>query len=437
MGGFSSITGQETIMFADNASFDGTDRGGRMTTDGQLWIGSTAAPHVRAALPTAIQASTTPVMQAVYGNGSLAYENRAWFTQYVVDPNSTPGLRGTFQTIQAAINQVVADGYTFQPFHVIYIRPGTYIENLVFPNGVGISLQGQGPNGAIDQTLGAVIQGNATFAGGGLGTATFNNIQFTNGGSGNSLDTTGAAICTLNSCNIDTIIGSGAVTFFNCNINACTLTGSATLWECSFGGSICVFGAAASIYRCNCGNMQVTGSGNITIEDCYFSQAGFIGSTGSFTGNIFASNIRAGSQGLFAVNGGNIFYSNLTSYYSFATNRFFVTGFTPTSTQSFPQLGGNVSVIRKTAVDTSVTRSDQYIGVTDTSAPRTITLPGGSPASTAFFVGQKLTVKDETGGAATNNITISGPIDGGSSAVINTNYGSLDFIYDGTNYFIT
>src|SRR6267154_721699 len=47
MGGFSSISGDETIMFADNSSFDGTQRGGKMTTDGQLWIGSTASRHVK------------------------------------------------------------------------------------------------------------------------------------------------------------------------------------------------------------------------------------------------------------------------------------------------------------------------------------------------------------------------------------------------------
>lgn len=47
MGGFSSVTGLETIVFADNASFDGTQRGGAMTINGQLWIGATALPHVK------------------------------------------------------------------------------------------------------------------------------------------------------------------------------------------------------------------------------------------------------------------------------------------------------------------------------------------------------------------------------------------------------
>jgi hypothetical protein len=43
MAGNSSIRGDETITFTDNMSFDGTDRGGKMTTDGQLWIGATAS----------------------------------------------------------------------------------------------------------------------------------------------------------------------------------------------------------------------------------------------------------------------------------------------------------------------------------------------------------------------------------------------------------
>src|SRR5690242_8348037 len=39
----SSITGDESIYSTDNLSFDGTNRGGKMTTDGQLWIGSTSS----------------------------------------------------------------------------------------------------------------------------------------------------------------------------------------------------------------------------------------------------------------------------------------------------------------------------------------------------------------------------------------------------------
>lgn len=47
MSGFASITGQPDFVYSDNASFDGTTRGGGLTTNGQLWIGATALPNVR------------------------------------------------------------------------------------------------------------------------------------------------------------------------------------------------------------------------------------------------------------------------------------------------------------------------------------------------------------------------------------------------------
>lgn len=47
MAGNNSVRGAETITFTDNMSFDGTERGGAMTTNGELWIGSTALPHVK------------------------------------------------------------------------------------------------------------------------------------------------------------------------------------------------------------------------------------------------------------------------------------------------------------------------------------------------------------------------------------------------------
>jgi hypothetical protein len=46
MAGCSSITGLESIIFADNASFDGTEREGALSADGELWIGSSTSPHV-------------------------------------------------------------------------------------------------------------------------------------------------------------------------------------------------------------------------------------------------------------------------------------------------------------------------------------------------------------------------------------------------------
>lgn len=86
--------------------------------------------------------------------------------------------------------------------------------------------------------------------------------------------------------------------------------------------------------------------------------------------------------------------------------------------------------------DYTVEKFDGYIGVTDTSVARTITLPGG------VVEGHQVIVKDESGAAGTNNITIDGngteTIDGALTVAIDTNYGAMTLISNGAAaWFIT
>jgi hypothetical protein len=96
--------------------------------------------------------------------------------------------------------------------------------------------------------------------------------------------------------------------------------------------------------------------------------------------------------------------------------------------------GTLIETYRNTAISTAITGTDAIVGVTDTSAPRTLTMPA-IPA----FIGQRWTLKDESGGAAANNITVDGNgnnIDGAATFPISTNYGSVDIYWSGTAYFI-
>lgn len=73
----------------------------------------------------------------------------------------------------------------------------------------------------------------------------------------------------------------------------------------------------------------------------------------------------------------------------------------------------------------SATIDDYFIAVLDTTAPRTITLPlVGSVLNGRTFV-----IKDETGGAAVNNITVQATspetMDGTAGKIINGNYGAI------------
>lgn len=78
---------------------------------------------------------------------------------------------------------------------------------------------------------------------------------------------------------------------------------------------------------------------------------------------------------------------------------------------------------------------DRLIGVSNTGAPVTVNLL----AIAELPAGDTITIKDESGGATTNNITVtpaSETIDGAGTHVINTNFGYVTLYSDGTNYFI-
>jgi len=94
-------------------------------------------------------------------------------------------------------------------------------------------------------------------------------------------------------------------------------------------------------------------------------------------------------------------------------------------------------VMRRTGVSANYTAvvADRVIGVTSTAAPRTITLPSAATVG----AGKDYIVKDESGGAGTNNITLTPngaeTIDGAASLVISTNYGVARIYSNGTNWF--
>jgi hypothetical protein len=92
--------------------------------------------------------------------------------------------------------------------------------------------------------------------------------------------------------------------------------------------------------------------------------------------------------------------------------------------------------VQRTAVtaDYTVTDSDYYIGVTDTSAQRNITLP-----PTAGRTGRVYIIKDESGGAEAHPITVKASvgetIDGAATQTITTNHGVLRLLSTGTSWF--
>lgn len=113
-------------------------------------------------------------------------------------------------------------------------------------------------------------------------------------------------------------------------------------------------------------------------------------------------------------------------------------------TAKFSIVDGGISVassgrrVNRTATAISYTAltTDFIVGVTSTAAARTITLPAAATA----VVGCIYVIKDESGAAATNNITVDGngseTIDGATTYVINTNYGAVCLYTDGTAWYL-
>ena len=97
--------------------------------------------------------------------------------------------------------------------------------------------------------------------------------------------------------------------------------------------------------------------------------------------------------------------------------------------------GRTVTVDYITSDGTATSGSDYYLGVTRPSTGTcTITLNDVSLGD-----GREIKIKDESGNAFVNNITVvpqSGTIDGAGSFVIDQNYESIVVISNGTNWFV-
>jgi Flp pilus assembly pilin Flp len=100
----------------------------------------------------------------------------------------------------------------------------------------------------------------------------------------------------------------------------------------------------------------------------------------------------------------------------------------------FTLSAGQVIARTATAISYTVLVTDYYVGVTDTSAARTMSLPN-APTTNQVFV-----IKDESGAASVNNIsitTVGGAVllDGLTTIKISQNYGAVKVIFNGTSYF--
>lgn len=408
------------------------------------------------------QANTIPIVDTLNSAGILRIENRAWQTPYIVDPSLTVGLRGTFTTIQSAITAASA-GQT------IFIRPGTYTENLTLKSGVNLTaFTGDSfVNGSNSPNVIILGKATATFA----GSCSISNVTLkTNGDFCLSVTGTNATEIELINCFV-----------FANNNNAIqyTTSSSSSKIECiSCKGDIGALGnayfthssaGAIKIYNGVWGNnaasvtaSTVSGSGSINIYNAYFANSITTSSTSSFVANgsqlvnaliingtgsnsIYECNVQGATSSAISVGTGATLIladSNIDS-----TNTNAITG--AGTIQFGAVVFSNSSSLINTTTQTPLVRTNDAIRVTtpgaypytatpqdgvilvDTSVARTINL-NASPAT-----GQTYVIKDNVGSAAANNITITpaaGNIDAAGTYAININYGSVTIVYTGAKW---
>ena len=424
-------------------------------------------------------------IQVMETNGSVStitFEDRTRISAFVVDPSSTVGLRGTFTTVQSAINAAVS-GQT------VYVRPGNYVENLTLVAGVDlIALTGDGYSNTV------AIQGSitATYS----GRVTIDGFQLIAGAS-NGITISGAnpTVLTLKDCdltqasgggifyslvcsnanassfifdsfgttNVDgafynisagthicqgcTFINSGGSTNQNLISNGIlTITNSDVGTDNTIGLGFTVSGGGLTAIDCNfSGQIISSGTGRLSIESCRLFTSGAIALTvgGSQAQECYNSIVIGGTASAVSISSSlqmsncTVNSSNTNAITGAGTLNFGNLIFVGTSslintTTQVPYVCSNnaVRVTTPGAYPYTTVPQDNLILV-DTSSGRTIT-PLASPTT-----GQIHRIKDNVGSAASNNITItpSGKnIDGQASYVIGTNWGAVNIIYNGTQW---
>ena len=394
---------------------------------------------------------------------------------------------GTHTTIQSAINSASSGDN-------IFITPGTYTENLTLKAGVNLNaFDCDSSNPTV------LIIGNHTFSTGGSFTIT--NMGLASGGiiSSNIFTVSGssAAFFTVYNCNFNSAVGGTFIMLYSNNnassfvtFNACfsdttgggavdfvlmnnpTPAGTVIVDNCymddggfsingcdliinssNIGGSITVVNTGSSLQVYNsvlngsnpaCITLG-TNAGASAIYNSVINAGTGPGINFSAAATLTLSNVSIGSSNTNAIDAsggsGTLIYDNISFFGTSSQINSSITQTLMNLTTANLRAnglaylhGGTAYAYIPTAVSYPVLTSDVIIGVTSTSSARTITMP-----NSGMTTGQRWTIKDESGGAATHNITISGngaDIDGSTTYVMNSNYQAVDIYWNGTNFFI-
>lgn len=334
-------------------------------------------------------------------NGNTGTAIPVFNTLTVITVDSTPKFVGSGSTLTL----------DFSLFNLLLGSDGSSITTGLFNTGYGFQALKSLTNGLSNTAIG------------------YNSQQFLTSGSSN----TSVGLTSLRS-NVDSggnvAIGNVALEDLTTGSGNNTAIGNQALFSLGSGSNNTALGINSGI------SYTTTESGNILVRN-----AGVLGESNT---------IRIGTQGVALNQQNRNFQAGITGVTVAASapvavdtnGQLSTLGFgtagqilKSTGAASSPAWSSQFSAYTATAISYQVLITDNTIGVTSTAAARTITMPNAG-----MITGQIWTVKDESGGALTNNITINGNganIDDAATFVLNNNYGAVNIYWNGTAFFIT
>lgn len=368
-----------------------------------------------------------------------------------------------YTTIATAYAAAVAKGGV----QTVFIQPGSYTENLTLSPNVNLTAyvcDYQTPTVTIIGKLTMTAAGSASVSGINLQTNSDNIISVT-GANAVVLNIVGCFLSITNNTGIAINNTNAKVRVLYCQGNITTTgiaiysvtsvstlrfnythflndgasttassvaAGEVELWYTRFKSPIST--SSTGFYSLRYAHIHTTTENAVSLT-----------TAGSGTSDCFNSDFRSGSAAAISIGTGttvslwnaivdstNAAVISGLGTLNWSTIAFANTGSVISATTQVPfALSNNTVQVTVPGAYPYTTLAQDYVIIVDTTSARTIT-PLASPKT-----GQTYRIKDNTGTAGSNNITVtpSGKnIDGAASHVINTNFGSIDIVFNGTQW---
>lgn len=474
------------VVYADNVDFSGGNPvTGQVTTDGQILIGSTASPNIRVGSITSsdnavtinagsgtidITAGSGMGTGDVNGPGSSTDLALARWDGTSGELLQDSGTTLTDQGLMSGLRVVLDAGTALAGTAPLKLTSGT---NLTTPEEGAIEFDGTNlyytDSTPTRQTIATLATAGDVS---GPGSSTDNALVRWDGATGTVVQNSTGILQDNGNFALDADL-TGGLTWELENINAGSSADSKLTLKVADGGgdpevqfrdaslnfnwSMGVDNSASDVFRIATTTtpdpLTINSSKQITVVENFSVVATKVGTLEALveqndTGVASQSRVRIDAR----TGGGDAYVAfSLNDSVNYAmgidnsdSDKFKLANTTPSGTSVFEtdkttfdfKIGISYPRSASGAGNLSGTATDYILAVTNTAAPRTVSLP-----NTGVVTGQMFVIKDETGGAAAQNITINVTgatynIDGAASQTISTDYGSITVYFNGTEYSI-